>query len=84
MCLWLTYVAPGDASAGSNLNEKDIDRRVMEAMEMEDPVIIADLRHLNKNGSDKYSVFWTYCRLMIVQLVRRGGMTVFAPMWLKL
>ncbi len=39
-----------------------IDRRVMEAIEMEDGDIIADLRHLNKNGSDKYSVFWTHCR----------------------
>ena len=58
MYLWFTY---GDASAGSNLDEKDIDKRVMEAIEMEDPAIVADLRHLSKNSSDKYSVFWTYC-----------------------
>ena len=29
---------------------------------MEDPDILLDLRHLHKNGSDKYQKFWTHCQ----------------------
>ena len=47
---------------GRNANESEIDRRVVEAMEMEDPDILIDLRHRNVNGSDKYGSFWTQCR----------------------
>ena len=52
----------GDASAGRNADESEIDRRVQEAIEMEDPDILMDLRHQNTKASDKYGVFWTKCR----------------------
>ena len=65
-CTWTAITcfthSLGDASAGRNADESEIDRRVQEAIEMEDPDILIDLRHRNTNGSDKYGVFWTECR----------------------
>ena len=33
-----------------------------EAILMEDPDIIVDLCELNSNESDKYDIFWNYCK----------------------
>ena len=68
----------GDASAERNADESEIDLRVQEVIEMEDPDILVDLRHQNMNGSDKYGVFWTECRSFLdecsaVQERRHGG-----------
>ena len=51
----------GDCSASSNTHEEEIDRRLQEAILMEDPDILVDLREVNSNRSDKYSVFWKQC-----------------------
>ena len=38
-------------------------KQVAEAIDMEDPDILMDLRYQNANGSDKYSsVFWAKCK----------------------
>ena len=50
--------ATGDQSASLTLNESKIDKRLREALEMEDPDIIVDLRELNKGHSSKFSTFW--------------------------
>ena len=57
LCLITLLFNPGDASARRNADEKEIDKRVAEAIEMEDPHILLDLKHQNVNGSDKYRVF---------------------------
>ena len=51
----------GDCSASLNTHEQEIDKRLNEVLLMEDPHILVDLRELNSNQSDKYSVFWEKC-----------------------
>ncbi len=51
----------GDKSAARTTAEESIDERVTEALSMEDPNIIIDLRELNSNGSDRFKVFWEKC-----------------------
>ena len=46
----------GDCNASLNTHE-DIDKRLQEAILMEDPDLLVDLRQLNSNQSDKYKVF---------------------------
>ena len=60
--IMLLCSVPGDAIASRNTDESETDKRVAEAIEMEDPDIHTDLRYQNTNGSDKYSVFWTKCK----------------------
>ena len=38
-----------------------MDERLREAILMEDPDLLVDLRELNSNQSDKYKVFWEQC-----------------------
>lgn len=64
MCVLIIIMALiqlGDSSASSNTHEEEIDMRLREAILMEDPDILVDLRELNTNGSDQYSVFWKHC-----------------------
>ncbi len=51
----------GDNSAARTVAEEEMDERMAEALAMEDPEIVVDLRELNKNGSDRYSFFWDKC-----------------------
>lgn len=51
-----------DACAARNMDESEIDKQVAEAIDMEDPDILMDLRYQNANGSDKYRVFWAKCK----------------------
>ena len=51
----------GDSSASLNTHEEEIDKRLREAILMEDPDILIDLRRLNSNESNKYEVFWKHC-----------------------
>ena len=51
----------GDQSTSKTSSEDEIDNRVAEALSMEDPDIIIDLRELNSNKSDRFSVFWDKC-----------------------
>ena len=46
------------ASAAPNLNTLELDLRVTEALDCEDPDLLTDLRALNGNKEDKYSTFW--------------------------
>ena len=48
----------GDNAAGRTTEESEMDERVEEALRIEDPDIILDLRHLNQNKQDKYALFW--------------------------
>ena len=48
----------GDSSSSTNENEKDIDTRVKQASDLQDPDIIMDLRKHNPVKPPKYSVFF--------------------------
>ena len=51
-------VATGGQSASLTTAEEELDERLHEALEMEDPDLMVDLRELNKGCSDKFAVFW--------------------------
>ncbi len=51
------HALTNDLSASRTTTEKEVDERIAEALMMEDPDIIIDLRETNLNGSDRYSVF---------------------------
>ena len=48
----------GDSSSSTNENEKDIDTRVKQAFDLQDPDIIMDLRKHNPVKPPKYSLFF--------------------------
>lgn len=52
------HQATGDKSTSLTTTEKEMDERLREALEMEDPDVIVDLRENNGRKSDKYKVFW--------------------------
>ena len=49
--------ATGDQSASLTTNESEIDERLREALEMEDPDIIVDLREVNKVIAPNFPLF---------------------------
>ena len=51
----------GDSSSSLNTQEEEVDKRLQEAILMEDPDLLVDLRELNSNQSDNYKVFWKEC-----------------------
>ena len=51
----------GDHSTARTSAKKGVDERMAEALSMEDPDIVIDLRELNSNGKDRYGVFWEKC-----------------------
>ena len=51
----------GDCSGARSTSEEEMDNRVTEALAMQDPDFIVDLRHLNSNESDRFTVFWEKC-----------------------
>ena len=57
LLILLTFFA-GDASAASQLSEKEVNERVQLYVDMEDPDIILDLRSLNSGQKSKYDAFW--------------------------
>ena len=63
---FLSYI--GDASAAHTTEAAEIDARVAEFLEMEDPDIIIDLREVNCSGSDKYKVFWEQCKVYLQEV----------------
>ena len=71
----------GDDSTSSTTSEAEIDTRLREALDMEDPDILIDLRHQNTNGSDKYETFWQKCLTFLNECTavheRRHGETVY-------
>lgn len=59
--LILLLTSKGDHSASLNTHEAEIDERLQEALLMEDPDLLVDLRALNLKQSDKYNIFWKKC-----------------------
>ena len=51
----------GDSSSSDTSSQEEIDFRVKQAIEMEDPEIVTDLRQLNSGAKEKYDVFWSDC-----------------------
>ena len=51
----------GDSSSSDTSSQEEIDFRVKQAIEMEDPEIVTDLRQLNSGAKEKYDVFWIEC-----------------------
>ena len=51
-----------DASAPMNLHEAEIDERMKMILEMKDPDVVLDLRHLNSGRKSQYDVFWSECK----------------------
>ena len=64
-----------------NTHEEEIDQRLQEALSMEDPDLLVDLRHLNTNGSDRFEVFWKHCEDFLQDCTavheRRHGNTTY-------
>ena len=55
----------GDTSAASSESQKAIDERVQQALDLEDPDVVVDLRHHNKGHPSKYDQFWEACERYI-------------------
>ena len=51
-----------DHSSPSNVTEAEIDERMRMLLEMEDPDVVVDLRHLNSGQKSKYDVFGSECQ----------------------
>ena len=51
----------GDSSASETTAEGEVDRRVLQFLEMEDPDILLDLRAVNSGQKSKYDLFWDEC-----------------------
>ena len=58
-------VATGDCSAGVTTAQGKIDNRLHEALEMEDPDFVVDLRELNTSHSNRFSTFWEKMRIFL-------------------
>jgi len=71
----------GDQSGSRTSNEKEIDQRIREAVELEDPDIIVDLRHNNAGQTEKYTEFWKVCESYLNECTavhdRRHGSETF-------
>ena len=55
----------GDSSASNDLNEAIVDERIQRIIQLQDPDILPDLRHLNKKRPEKYQIFWEACKKFI-------------------
>jgi len=51
-----------DLSAPNDFDEAMIDERMKLVLDMEDPSVVVDLRHLNTSNKSKYDVFWDECQ----------------------
>ena len=51
----------GDSSAASSEIESHVNEHVRQALELEDPDLVVDLRQHNKGNSSKYMEFWEAC-----------------------
>ena len=76
-------VATGDQTASLTTAEKEIDARLREALEMEDPDLIIDMRGQNKGHSDRFAVLWEKMRVYLnessaVHEHRHGEVTYMA------
>ena len=73
--------ATGDLSSSLTTAENEIDKRLREAIEMEDPDVIVDLRELNKGHSSKFTNFWEKMKVFLNESSavheRRHGQTTY-------
>lgn len=51
----------GDSSTSETTSREELDNRVKQMIEMEDPDIVTDLRHLNTGRKGQYDTFWDEC-----------------------
>ena len=66
--IYTFHYLTGDASAPSTTHEAEIDKRVAEYLEMEDPDIVIDLREHNHSTSDKFKLFWEQCKAYLQEV----------------
>lgn len=59
----------GDNSAASHLKEKEVDERVQQAFDQQDPDILQDLREVNKGQPSKYDIFFEKTKEYIESVV---------------
>lgn len=59
----------GDSSSSETISQKELDNRIKQMIEMEDPDIVADLRHINTGSKSKYDHFWEECSKFLEQQV---------------
>ena len=55
----------GDCSSTRTVNEGEVDKRMNEFLQMEDPELINDLRIDNKGRPEKYETFLEECQVYI-------------------
>ena len=48
----------GDHSAACNLTETQVDEKMQQLIDMEDPDVIVDLCHHSRGTASKYDMFW--------------------------
>lgn len=58
-----------DVCAPSCLSEAEIDERVQMVLDMEDPNVVIDLRHLNSGRKGQYDIFWEQCKVYLEECV---------------
>jgi len=51
-----------DSSAPNDFDEATIDEQMKLVLDMEDPTVVVDLRHLNTGNKSKYDAFWDECQ----------------------
>lgn len=56
------YFHIGDQSASSNCDQSQIDKRIMQLIDMEDSDIVCDLRAFNGSRRSQYDQFWDECQ----------------------
>lgn len=59
----------GDSTLPEHPSEKELDLRVQQAFEMEDPEIITDLRQHNKGQPSKYHIFFDHAKQYLENVV---------------
>ena len=56
-----------DSSAPNDFDEAMIDERMKLVLDMEDPSVVVDLRHLNTSNKSKYDAFWDECQKFLLE-----------------
>ena len=67
LLLLLWCAISGDQSASTTTDQAQVDARVCEAIDMEDPNIVLDLRSLNTSEAGCYDVFWDECQKFLAE-----------------
>ena len=62
LILLFYFLCLGDQSASTNLAQSEIDKRIIQLIDMEDSDIVYDLRALNGRERSQYDRFWDECQ----------------------